>query len=659
MITHATIHFNDTGTPVADAFDDVYFSNEDGLAESDFVFYQHNQIDERLKSHPRKHFVIAETGFGTGLNFLNAWQRFTQCADKKAERLHFISFEKFPIRKVDLSKALNNWPQLSQYAEQLLAQYPDALPGCHRLHFGKVTLDLWIGDVKDSLAQLNYGSAGLVDAWFLDGFAPSKNPDMWQQSLFDAMAHLGREQATFATFTAAGFVRRGLKDAGFEVKKVKGYGRKREMIVGQLTAPTAQANCPAPYQRQARALNKVAIIGGGIASSLLLHRLSARNIAATLFCADGDLAQGASHNNQGALYPHLQADVSPSSEFFAHSFAYARRLYDQLLSEGFTFDHQWCGVLLQGVKDEMRKRHANLVAKDNWPNWLIHKVDADQASELAAIDIPYSGLFIPKGGWLSPPQLVQALADAACKEVAHELNFNTPIRSLSQQDGQWYLEGEQQTYGPFDDIFICMGEHSDSLLPGQGLALQSVRGQVSHLENSSASSKLNTVLCHKGYFTPSSQGAHCMGATFTKDTKERDIRAEDNDTNWQQFADFYGECDWTEELGTVTGAKAAIRATLSDHLPLFGQYAQDHEYMKAFPQLGVGVWQQAEPLQHEFSGLHLFTGLGARGLCTAPICAEALVASLCDEPLPLSLRVDQALHPARFIIRGLKRGQIT
>ena len=149
-----------------------------------------------------------------------------------------------------------------------------------------------------------------------------------------------------------------------------------------------------------------------------------------------------------------------------------------------------------------------------------------------------------------------------------------------------------------------------------------------------------------------------MGATFEKDTQARDIRDADDRTNWQQFAGFYGDCEWTQELQNINGAKAAIRATLTDHLPIIGQYAQQDDYMAAFPLLPRGQWQSQQPLRHQNPGLHLFTGLGARGLCTAPLCAESLVASLCDEPLPISNRVDQALHPARFIIRDLKRGQI-
>ena len=455
MITHAKIHFNDCGTPVADDFDDVYFSNEDGLAESDYVFYQHNHISERLRSHPREQFVIAETGFGTGLNFLNAWQRFATQTEKKATRLHFISFEKFPIQRQDLAGALAAWPQLSHYSEQLVAQYPEALPGCHRLHFGEVTLDLWIGDVLDSIEQMNFNQHGLVDAWFLDGFAPSKNPDMWQQSLFDAMAHLGREAATFATFTAAGFVRRGLQQAGFKVNKVKGYGRKREMIVGELEHTTATTNVPAPFVRHTRPLDKVAIVGGGIAAATLAHRLTARNIPCTLFCADDELAQGASHNKQGAVYPHLQADVSPSSELFAHSF---------YMPSACTSNWQTMLILpTNGVAccyKALKRKDKNAMptcSKNNWPQWLIQGVDAKQASDIAGIDTPYGGLFIPDAGWVSPVELVQALVTHAKQRAQLDIHFATQVTAVNRVGERWQLLCKNQGYDGFSDVFICMG----------------------------------------------------------------------------------------------------------------------------------------------------------------------------------------------------------
>lgn len=258
-LTHAKIHFNDQGTPVASDFDDVYFSNDGGMAETDYVFLQQNGLPQRWQHHGASAFHIIETGFGTGANFLLTWLRFRQFRQAfpaaKCQRLYFSSVEKFPLSHADLSRALAVHSELSELCQLLLDAYPLCVPGCHRLSFdnGAVVLDLWFGDVNALLPQLS----AAADAIYLDGFAPSKNPDMWQDSLFSNLARLSHAGCTVATFTAAGLVKRGLQQAGFQVQKVKGFGRKREMLTAvmakELTADT-------PKVRQ------VTIIGGGIAS---------------------------------------------------------------------------------------------------------------------------------------------------------------------------------------------------------------------------------------------------------------------------------------------------------------------------------------------------------------------------------------------------------
>ncbi|WP_105168678.1 bifunctional tRNA (5-methylaminomethyl-2-thiouridine)(34)-methyltransferase MnmD/FAD-dependent 5-carboxymethylaminomethyl-2-thiouridine(34) oxidoreductase MnmC [Pseudoalteromonas sp. T1lg23B] len=661
MIQNAQIHFNELGTPVADNFDDVYFSNDDGLAESHYVFFTQNHIAERLTKHDQKHFVIAETGFGTGLNFLNAWQQYDALQSQyELPRLHFISFEKFPISHNDLVKALAAWPTLSTYAEQLCAQYPMALAGCHRLEFdnGNITLDLWFGDVHDSLPSISCQDTALVDAWFLDGFAPSKNPDMWQQSLFDAMANLSRSNATFATFTAAGFVRRGLQQAGFECKKVKGYGRKREMVVGTLAAANRYASTPDYYATTPSQLSQVAIIGGGIASACLAYQLSKRNIHSTLLCQDNALAKGASHNRQGAIYPNLQADNTPPSEFYAHSFLYAKRFYQHIASLGFHFDHDWCGVLLQAVSDAKQAQQQNLVEKYNWPEALIRSVTAEQASDIAGVTLPYSGLYIEQAGWVNPAQLTQAIYEAAKQTGQCQSHFNTDVERLEKTDEGWLLHTSNASFGPFSDVFVCAGEHSDRFAQTQDIPIQGVRGQVSHVRASEYSSQLQTVLCHKGYFTPANDGLHCMGATFEKNSKSRRVTEQDDHSNRAQLNKFYGDCDFAKTLGEISGAKAAVRCCFADHIPMLGQVPDNQDLMTAFANLRKGKHYGFTAPQQPHTGLHIVTGFGARGLCTAPLATEHLVASLCNEPRPYSERVHQAIHPNRFIVRDLIRNKI-
>lgn len=243
------------GQPVSREFGDVYFSRVDGLAETRHVFLQHNQLAERFGALTAKqHFIIGETGFGTGLNFLACWQLWQASASPEAH-LHYISVEKYPLQRADLSQALALWPELAPFGQALLAAYPP-LPagGFVRLNFGRVCLTLIVDEATSGLAQLYLqatagsqvaaqldrqqlhwgGRPWAVDAWFLDGFAPAKNPQMWTAELFLTLARLSKPGTTFATFTAAARVKQGLAAAGFHWQKVAGFGRKRHMVKGEL-----------------------------------------------------------------------------------------------------------------------------------------------------------------------------------------------------------------------------------------------------------------------------------------------------------------------------------------------------------------------------------------------------------------------------------------
>ncbi|MGE6810117.1 MULTISPECIES: bifunctional tRNA (5-methylaminomethyl-2-thiouridine)(34)-methyltransferase MnmD/FAD-dependent 5-carboxymethylaminomethyl-2-thiouridine(34) oxidoreductase MnmC [unclassified Pseudoalteromonas] len=669
MIKNANIHFNHQGTPVANDFDDIYYSDDNGLAESYYVFYQQNNIDTRLQSHDQAHFVIAETGFGTGLNFLNTCQHFTdhlarQQVQKQlnygVKRLHFIAFEKHPLSVSDLSKILTAWPEFNLLSEQLISQYPINLAGCHRLEFnnGTIVLDLYFGDALESIKTMSYPRSGIVDAWFLDGFAPSKNPDMWQQSLFNAMVNISKVGATLATFTAAGFVRRGLSDAGFTMQKVKGFAHKRSMLIGTLKHTNDTQSAPSYFNHDVSPLSNVAVIGGGIASSCILYSLAKRGISSQLFCQDAAPAMGASHNVQGAVYPHLQAKNSPHSELFAHSFLYAKRLYKQLLNDGFSFDHSWCGVLQHAVKQPLVDRHENLVQQQLWPPTLMRNVTAEQGDTIAGVTTGYSGVYFEQGGWVNPPQLVNAMLSAAHCLSPYKSTFNCHIEQLKKTSNGWLLFSNGKQFGPFSDVIICAGEHSDAFAQTKALPIVGVRGQVSHVQASEQSTKLKTVLCHKGYFTPVYLDHHCMGATFEKNTKSRQVTEQDNLSNREQLLNFYGHCNFATSLGNITAAKAAVRCSFIDHLPMAGEWAEQSDYLTAFANLRLGKRYQYQALSKKQQGLHIFTGFGARALCSAPLCSEHLISSLNNEPRPLSERVSQAIHPARFIVRDLIRNKI-
>lgn len=233
----ADLEWTDDGQPLSRQFDDVYFSRESGLEETRYVFLQHNRLAERWAALPEDgHFTIGETGFGTGLNFLCAWQLWEQLAPAQAH-LHFISCEKYPLSADDLARALALWPELAVFSQQLIPHYRLLSPGWQQISLanGRITLTLLIGDVLDTLPLLDAGQG--VDAWFLDGFAPAKNPDMWQPELYRQLALKAAPGCTLATFTSAGDVRRGLQAAGFAMRKTPGFGRKRDMLCGELAEP--------------------------------------------------------------------------------------------------------------------------------------------------------------------------------------------------------------------------------------------------------------------------------------------------------------------------------------------------------------------------------------------------------------------------------------
>lgn len=230
------------GQPYASAFQDVYFSSDNGLLETEYVFLLGNQLSTRWQNLDTKTFTIAETGFGTGLNFLCSVKLWLASTPTDAV-LHFISLEKYPLNLADLTKALQLWPELQTFSTPFLAEYgklisANALGSTQSIMLFnyRVQLTLIIDDATAGLKSFKYAnitdSSTAIDAWFLDGFSPAKNPDMWQAELFEQMANLSNSSTTFATFTSAGNVRRGLIANGFEVKKQAGYGKKREMLFG-------------------------------------------------------------------------------------------------------------------------------------------------------------------------------------------------------------------------------------------------------------------------------------------------------------------------------------------------------------------------------------------------------------------------------------------
>lgn len=592
------------GQPFSNRFSDIYFSHDSGIKEKRHVFLEGNRLPERFSLlSGRESFSIGETGFGTGLNFLSTWQLFDQVTMPGCS-LDFFSVEKYPLDDNELESVLSLWPVLQLYAEKLRAKWRRRVPGWNRWSFsgGRIRLTLVIGDVLDAITEVRGG----VDAWFLDGFSPARNPEMWAQPVFMEIARKSRPGATFSTYTCAGSVRRGLEQAGFQVFKSPGFGSKREMLQGRL-----------PGQASARSsISNAIVIGGGLAGCAAASAFAMRGVSVTLIEGAPALASAASGNPRGILHLRLNAGMNPLQRFLLASYGHGLAwLDDKLPVDGIA--RAECGELQLAFSVQEEKRINQLAGLD-WPAHLLHRVNAEEASRLAGIKLEYGGLWFPSGGWLVPPVLCAALARTA----GIEQRTGYQAESIREVDGGWSVAGKdalQQTWS-YDAqvVVVCTGYQIKSFTQLSHLPVTPVRGQISLVPASLRSKNLRTIVSAKGYFSPSFQGKHMLGATHGFNDDTVDLRASDHVENLSKLAGISSSLA-NSVMAEKFGGRASVRASVPGAMPLVG-----------------GL----------LPGLYVSLGHGTRGIITSGLSGELIAAMACRQILPLPKTVINALSPA-------------
>jgi tRNA 5-methylaminomethyl-2-thiouridine biosynthesis bifunctional protein len=655
-IQHAQLDWDENGNPISRAFADVYFSNESGLDETRHVFLTQNDLQQRFAALPANgRLVIGETGFGTGLNFLCAWQLFEACATPGA-RLQFVSVEKFPLNRVDLERALMLWPELKAFADQLLEQYVAIHEGFQRLVFdgGRVTLTLLIGDALQMLPQLD----GQIDAWFLDGFAPSKNPEMWTPELFAELARLAAPGSTIGTFTSTGWVRRSLNAAGFKMKRVPGIGHKWEVLKGAFIGWPQDVPSPSAakpwFARPELAVKerKALVIGAGLAGCATAASLAARGWQVSLLERHGDLAQEASGNPQGVLYLKLSAHGTALSQLILSGFGHTRRLLERL-ERG--VDWSDCGVLQLAFDEKEQKRQGEL-AEAFSPD-LLHELNRSEAEGRAGVALNSGGLFYPEGGWVHPPAL--------CRYQAGQANIrlmpHNDVVELRREGEIWQAwDGERLLDSA--PVVVLAGAAEVKRFPASAeLALKRIRGQITRLSETPLSQALSTVVCAEGYVAPGRSGEHTLGASFNFKSDDLTPSTAEHLGNLALLREISE--DLTERLGAnglpaeqLLG-RAAFRCTSPDYLPIVGPLADKEAFLETYAVLRKDARQVPQIECPWLDGLYVNSGHGSRGLITAPLSGELIAAWLDNEPLPVPRAVAEACHPNRFVLRGLIRGK--
>ena len=601
------VSFRD-GVPHAALFDDGYYSAEDGLAETRHVFLDGNDLPARMAK--TRHLTIVETGFGTGLNLLAVMELL---AGHPHCHLDFISLESFPLDAAMMARAHEPFTELAGHAGALRAALPPRWPGYHLVPLcgGRLTLHLHYGDAPEILPTLDFRA----DAWFLDGFTPARNPRMWQADVLAEIGRLTRPGGTLSSFTAAGEVRRGLAAAGFHVERVPGYGRKRQMIRGQLDG---SASAPASSPK------KVAVVGGGIAGASVVAGLRRRGADIVIFEQGSGFGAGASGNRMALQSPRLTIDHNAMSRLFASCLSLASRLSD---AAGATVGR---GVVALDAPARMAERHA-VFRTQSWPHDLLQPLLAEHLP--AGSHDGDAGLFYARGRAIRPDRLLAYLIGDL------QVRRGTRVTGLTHAEGTIRPDTEEGAELAFDAVVLASGADLQTSLTDAGIAppLGISWGQVSHVPANvdAADRALATGVSFGGYLTPALDGFHDLGATFTHDPFDEG----DAEAVAAGHAHNLGllPASWRALTGILDqsgfGARVSRRASLPDRRPLAGPV----------PGAGSGVW--------------VLGGLGARGFTLAPLLGEILAAEIMQRPAPLPRDQRLGVDPAHYTGMADKEGR--
>ena len=596
------------GLPFSPRFQDRYFDAA-GVAESAHVFLQHNQLPDRWATSRR--FTVAELGFGTGLNACLTFDTWMRHAPRDAT-LDYVSVEGFPLSPADMLRTASQWPGLDHWMRTLAGACEQLKPGFNLrvLAGGRIRLLLLVGEVQPMLDALDAS----VDAWYLDGFAPSRNPAMWSDAVCHAMAGITRPGGTFATYTAAGWVRRNLESAGFVVTKAPGFGRKREMLCGHRPAAVRapEPAWPAWFRRPtATSSSAVSIVGGGLAGAATARALAERGFRVTVY-DDPAPARAAPSRLAGLiLRPYPDRASNLRGHFYDTAFAHA--------THRLTGAAGWhpTGVAVLDVQGRIRSG----------------AIDAHDLSQRVGRKLDTGGQWIPDAGWLAPKVWTQSWLD------------HLAIERISRR----WLPADTAGAEP---CVLATGAAASPWDAAHPVSLS--RGQMSSVRCAHASTD-QPAMAGGGLCIPQS-GELVVGASHVRGSEASQPSPEEAEgylTEWSNHLP--GAFD--REPASAAHA-AAIRAGTTDRMPQVGPVPDRAWWAEQYADLRHGRPHQTFPAARYEPGQWLHRGHGSRGATAALLCGEVIAAALAGAPLPVDATTWAALHPGRQLVQALRRGEL-
>jgi tRNA 5-methylaminomethyl-2-thiouridine biosynthesis bifunctional protein len=531
-------------TPYSPVFGDVYHSAAGGLAQVQHVFLHGNGLPQRWAK--RERFVILETGFGFGLNFLATWRAW-KADPARPRRLHYVAIEKHPFTLGDLRALHAAYPEVREEAAELHAAWPPLVSGAHRLELGEVVLTLFFADIA-VLRELRLAA----DAVYLDGFAPAKNPEMWTHPVMRALSRVTVTDATVATWSVAGPVREALQATGFDVEKRAGFGAKREMLVARKVRQGDRHRLPS--ERQAL------VVGAGLAGAAVCRRLCARGWQVELVERRAQPAQEASGNHAGTFHPIVTPDDSVFARLTRAGFLHALGEWRDLPG----VRHDRCGVLqlARNEKESASQREST----NGLPPDYAQYVSAGEASAHAGVSLAAPGVWFPEAGWIQPASLVRAQLDACGDRL--QRRFASSLDMLPQ--------GKV--------VVLANSAEAPSLCPVPHLRLRRVRGQLTYLAEE-AIEPPRAVVLRGGMVLPPVEGICVVGASYDLEDPDAAVREDSHEGNLLRLQSMLGIAYQAQPVG----GRVAFRAVTPDRLPVVGKMAENVYGAFAYGSRGL-VW---------------------------------------------------------------------
>lgn len=639
------------GQPYSEKFDDIYYSSNQaetisGESEFNHVFFKNNGLPERWQGSAD--FVIAELGFGSGLNcILTIREWMNSIEDSNQSRcLHYIAFEKYPLSPEAIVELISRYPELNEYCEELINNYPPAVEGTHSRHLfgGRVIIHYKFMDAYTALEDERFK----VDCWYLDGFSPAKNPDMWSEKLFDKLAQNSQQGTTCSTYTAAGFVKRHLAQAGFTVIKVKGYGKKREMLTASFNGSQKRAEKYAdkPWFSSPSAVNvsskKATVIGAGIAGLSVAYSLVRRGWSVTVIDRHGDVAKETSGNPAVIVYPRLSVNNDVDTEFYSDAHCYNVYVLETLQKkyrQQFWFD---CGLLQRTDSKRISEIIKKFRFNESYVSIFEDKVDHGRLNDdQIYAEYKSAGVVLPR-----------VLCDVLKQECGDRLTLvKAEITEIKRSAGQWLcLSGDKQI-DINETLILADAKAANDLGLVSNFPVENVRGQVAVFKENSSSKNIRHVMSTDKHITPAINNKHYLGATYSRNNTSLDIDADETmqlfDSINENFSGLIRQEDYCESW-------AGFRAMAKDRVPIVGAMPDEKYFNEEYADINHGSTKKNYQPASYLSGLYVTAAHGSRGFTSSFISAEIIAAQLHAVPAPVRKKVMDYISPSRFIVNDLK-----